>query len=397
MLKRSLAVLVIFSVILMGFIELDRDNLYSYQWGLKNSGNFMVDRGILSSNHQIITYLKDFTDQIFYDDKTLIDFCKTDPNIGIAYANENFDMGWEKGYQIYKAVSHKRETIVAIIDTGIDINHEELRDNIWTNSDEIPDNGIDDDNNGYIDDYHGYNFINGNANVYVSADEDIHGTHAAGTIIAKHNNGGIKGLANDESIKVMPLKILGENGKGYMSKLVEAIHYAHNNGANICNISLGAYSYDYTLDDVIKMYPDMLFVVAAGNGANYIGYSLDEKTVYPAKLGYDNVICVSNACFDSMRYVSANYGSYVDVFAPGTFIISTIPGNSYGFLTGTSMAAPFVSAVAALIHSAYPNVPINQYKNVMVNGSTTYKNFNKLSKNGGLLNVTSTMMIASMF
>lgn len=397
MINRSLfIVLLSFCVLLSGFTEFESDNLYSYQWGLKNKGNFFVDRGVLADDYDIIYHDKSIADALFQDNKAVIDnFKLTIKNPGIAYANENIDIKWEEGYSFFKSVPSKTETIVAVIDSGVDINHFELKENIWINRDEILGNGIDDDKNGYIDDVYGWNFYDNSNNVYVDKNIDIHGTHAAGTIIAKHHNGGIRGIANDPSIKVMPIKILGENGKGSMNSLITAINYAKANGAKICNISLGAYKYDATLDQVIKENPDMLFVVAAGNGANFIGYSLDEKDVYPAKLGYDNVITVSNVCFDGERYISANYGSPVDIFAPGTFILSTAPDNNFGYFTGTSMAAPFVSATCAMIHSAFSNVPVSMYKSLIINGATKIEKLRGLSKNGGMLNIANTLVLAS--
>lgn len=396
--RKLLIISALFCVILFGFNEYESDNLYSYQWGLKNQGNFFLDRGILAENHNILYHQKVFTDAVFFDDKSMVQYLKVAyPNQGIAYATDSFDINWEEGYKLFKQKNNKRNVVVAIIDSGIDISHYELNDNIWVNEDEIPDNGVDDDNNGYIDDRYGYNFYDKNSKVFVDANIDIHGTHAAGTVVAKHNNGGVRGIAYDDHVKVMSLKILGENGKGSMSSLIEAINYAKRNGANICNISLGAYTYDANLDNAIKRNPDMLFVVAAGNGANFIGYSLDERNVYPAKLEYDNVITVSNACFDGERYVSANYGTPVDVFAPGTFILSTAPNNNFGYFTGTSMAAPFVTATCAMIYSAYERVPLSSYKSVLINSVSPNQKFFGLGKGAGLLNIYNALMLASTF
>ena len=308
-----------------------------------------------------------------------------------------FDSNWEDAYNMFKSVAPSRQAIVAVIDTGIDISHSELAKSIWINKDEIPGNGIDDDRNGYIDDVNGYNFHHKNGCVYIDPIIDVHGTHAAGIIAAEHNNGGIKGIAYDEYVKVMPLKVLDANENGYVSSVVNAIYYARDNGANICNISLGAYTYDASIDQAIKNCPDMVFVVSAGNGANFKGYSLDDRDVYPAKLNYPNIITVSNYSFDGNRYVSANYGSYVDIFAPGTFILSTTPLNNYAYLTGTSMSAPFVSATCAMIYSRYPNVPISSYKSVIINGATPVNSLTGLSKSTGILNIYNSLVLASVF
>lgn len=397
----SILVLVCFMFVCnfcVGFLWLNSSDYYKYQWALKNNGNFIIDRGILADNHSVMYFDKKIVDKDFYFDTNVVNElkkAKMDP--GKSYANYDFDIRWEAGYNIFKSVPNKREAIVAIIDTGIDVTHPDLKENIWVNNSEIPGNGIDDDNNGYVDDIYGYNFIDDNGIVFDNNLSDIHGTHAAGTMIAKHNGNGINGIAYDSHIKVMSLKILDKDGKGYMSNLIKAVNYAYKMGARICNISLGAYSYDESLDMVIKSYPDMLFVVAAGNGANYIGYSLDTKDVYPAKFQYDNVISVANVGFDSTKYVSSNYGTPVTIFAPGTFILSTVPDNNYGFLTGTSMAAPFVSATCAMVYSAYPNVPISVYKNIMIMGAEKHIELLNLCKSDGLLNIGNVMLLANSF
>ena len=387
-------------LLLFGFNGYDTDSLYLYQWGLKNNGNFLVGKEVLKSNFEPLYFDKGFNDNIFFDNDEVADFFKTMyVGMGVEFSNsaKGCDIVWEEGYNLFKENSFGRDVIVAIIDTGIDISHFELSDNIWKNVNEIPGNGVDDDMNGYIDDVNGYNFNGRNANVMPEVLTEAHGTHAAGIIAASHYNGGIKGIANDSHVKIMPLKVLDSKENGYMSSVIEAINYAKINGAKICNISLGTYSYDSTIDYAIKNNPDMLFVVSAGNGMNFIGYSLDERDVYPAKLEYPNVITVSNISFNGERYESANYGSYVDIFAPGTFILSTVPGNSFAYLTGTSMSSPFVSAVCAMIYSRYPNVPIYEIKNVIINGATPMTNLLGLSKNAGMLNVYNSLLLAGSY
>ena len=383
---------------LLGFTEKDVDNLYSYQWGLKNDGNFFVDRTILANDYIPLFFSKNYNDQMFFDDKSMIDYLKTMGNSStVAYANTGFDTNWENGYKYFKSLPTRKTAIIAVIDTGVDINHYELEESIWINEDEIANNNIDDDNNGYIDDVHGFNFHDRNADVFVDALGDIHGTHAAGIMVAKHNNTGIKGVAYDPYIKIMPLKVLDANENGYVTSVVAAIDYARENGATICNLSLGSYKYEEAIDAAIKRSENMIFVVSAGNGANFVGYSLDDRDVYPAKSNYPNVITVSNACFDSMKYVSANYGSYVDVFAPGTYILSTAPLNNFAYLTGTSMAAPFVSATCAMIYSRFPNIPLSLYKSIIINGATPIESLMGLSKSVGMLNIGNSLLLASTF
>lgn len=393
-----LLVFVLCQFILFGFTENNLDNLYSYQWGLKNSGSFFVPRTILANSHIPFYFDKAVNDQMFFDTKDTVDYLRTIGNTSyVAYAVENFDTNWENGYAYFKTIPAARDAIIAVIDTGVDVNHFELKESIWINHDEIPNNGIDDDNNGYIDDYNGYNFHHKNGNVFVDPKIDVHGTHAAGIMVAKHDNAGIKGIAYDRNVKVMPLKVLDANENGYVSSVVAAINYARDNGASICNLSLGSYKYEESIDNAIKNSPNMIFVVSAGNGANFNGYSLDERDVYPAKLNYPNLISVSNVCFDAERYVSANYGSYVDVFAPGTFILSTTPSDNFAYLTGTSMAAPFVAATCAMIYSRFPKVPPELYKTIIINGATPVSKLMGLSKSTGMLNICNSLIMASTF
>lgn len=398
--KKISRFLLIFFVLLSlpNFTSFGSDNLFKYQWALKNNGNFMVNKNILEVSYKPVFFDALVSDTMFFADKNIMNFYYSASDTSkILASHEGIDTKWEEGFNLFKSVPYGRDIVIAVIDTGIDITHPDLKDSIWVNVDEIANNGIDDDANGYIDDVYGYNFNKGNANVMPESLLEVHGTHAAGIISGSHVNGGVYGLAYDEHIKIMPLKVLDANENGYMASVIDAITYAKNNGATICNISLGTYSYDASIDKAIRDNSDMLFIVSAGNGMNFVGYSLDERDVYPAKLNLDNVISVSNIAFDGKRYVSANYGSYVDVFAPGTYILSTTPYGTYAYLTGTSMSAPFVSALCAMIYSRFPNVPISSYKNIIINTSTPIESLLGLSKSNGIINVYEALKIASTF
>ncbi|MBR1453525.1 MAG: S8 family serine peptidase, partial [Lachnospiraceae bacterium] len=203
---------------IFGFTEYDPDNLYSYQWGLKNNGNFMVGNAFLRNNHKASYFDKTTNDTRFFDRRDIVDYLISH---GLAQdsmkAMENFDIKWDMGYEFFKSIVGGRKSIIALIDTGVDITHFELIDSIWINENEIRDNGVDDDRNGYIDDVCGYNFNGKNNNVMPENQSEVHGTHAAGIMVAKHNNMGTKGIAFDENIKLMPLKVLDSNENGYMS------------------------------------------------------------------------------------------------------------------------------------------------------------------------------------
>jgi len=249
-------------------------------------------------------------------------------------------------------------TVVAVIDEGIDLNHPDLRDNIWTNPGEVPNNNVDDDRNGYVDDVNGYDFANDDASVYdpdpISGRGDEHGTHVAGTIAAVGNNGvGITGVNWDA--RVAALKFLGANG-GYTSDAVEAINYAVAEGMPISNNSWGIGSdRSQSLEDAIRRADNAghIFIAAAGNGgSDSVGDNNDATPEYPASYDVPNVVSVA-ASNDTDRLAAfSNFGaSSVDLAAPGVGILSTLPGETYGRYSGTSMATPHVAGVAALLKS----------------------------------------------
>ncbi len=247
--------------------------------------------------------------------------------------------------------------VVAVIDTGTDTNHPDLKNNLWTNPNEIAANGLDDDKNGYVDDVTGWDFYNNDATVYDAADGDTHGTHVAGTIAGEGNKDlGVVGV--NWRAKIMPLKFLGPNG-GYTSDAVEALNYAVAKGAKISNNSWGGGGYSQALKDAIARADASghLFVAAAGNGgSDGVGDDNDATPSYPAS--YDNPNIISVAATDSKDALAgfSNYGAAsVDLSAPGVGILSTLPGDTYGSYSGTSMATPHVSGAAALLKAKTPN------------------------------------------
>ncbi len=244
-----------------------------------------------------------------------------------------------------------QKTIVAIIDSGIDYHHPDLKKNIYTNSKEIPDNGIDDDGNGYIDDIHGWNFVDNNSN---ANDDNGHGTHCAGTIGAEANNSfGIAGI--NWNVSILPLKFLDSQGYGETKNAILAIEYARKMGAKIINASWGGDPFSQALSDAIQEAnsDNILFVTSAGNN----GMNNDLTPFYPASLNLPNVISVA-ASNESDKI--ANYSNYgqksVHISAPGNNIFSTALQDGFETLSGTSMAAPHISGIAALLISQEPNL-----------------------------------------
>ena len=294
--------------------------------------------------------------------------------------------------------------VVAVIDSGVLMSHQDLDGNIWTNPGEIAGNGVDDDHNGYVDDVHGWDFVNGDAN---PNDDRGHGTNAASIIGAEGNNGvGVAGVAWDVSI--MPLKVLDAFGGGNTAGAVAAIHYAAAEGVRIVNNSWGvATANDPALKAAIEE-TDALFVCAAGNGgyipadgsdpSGNIGDNSDIYPFIPASLNSANIISVGASTNTDGRATFSNYGAQsVDLFAPGVSILGAgIASNSkYVGYTGTSMAAPHVSGAAALMLSANPNLTVGQLKAGLLASADRKAAFAPLSVSGGRLNLAGAVTVAS--
>jgi len=271
--------------------------------------------------------------------------------------------------------------IIAIVDSGIDLNHPDLKANIWINPGEIPGNGIDDDHNGYIDDVYGWNFVSANNNV---ADDDGHGTHVAGIIAAVGNNAaGVTGLM--WNVTIMPLKFLDKNGDGYIDDAVSAIRYATKMGASIISCSWGGSQYSKALNDAISA-SSALIVCAAGN--EYTGQNNDILPFYPASFTSPNIISVTATDENDKLAPFSSYGvNSVDVAAPGTAIYSTLPGSRYGFMQGTSMATPYVSALAGLIKSLRPDLNALQIKYTILDNVDPIISLTGKVLTGGRINV----------
>lgn len=256
--------------------------------------------------------------------------------------------------------------VVAVIDTGVDYTHEDLKDNIWVNTKEIPGNGIDDDGNGYIDDVYGVDLETGRDS---GMDDNGHGTHVAGIIAASNNHIGVVGLAYN--VKLMPIKAGMASGFFNQSQIAKGILYAYNNGADVINMSFGGSASTIAVQDALETaYTRCVLVAAAGNDAMPNEGRPITAPTYPAALSY--VMGVMSVDirgvesgftnYDVKKYNSVEY----EVYAPGSQILSTIPGNRYATWSGTSMAAPYVSAMAALLRSAYPDT--NTYPTKFIYG-----------------------------
>ncbi len=263
--------------------------------------------------------------------------------------------------------------IIAIIDSGIDYRHEDLKQKIWNNPDEIPENGLDDDGNGYIDDIHGWDFTDA-PNVQAVGDfldgdnepldESGHGTHVAGIAGAMPNNGiGIAGVAwNCPLMAVRAGLSLGSSSRMQDDDSAAAIVYATDNGASIINMSWGSGQHSFVIQDAID-YAHAHGVVMIGAAGN----SKESESFYPA--AYRKVISVASTTQHKQRFHRSNFGASVDIAAPGNAILSTQINNKYRILTGTSMAAPHVAGVAALMLSKRPALTHEEVRQILINTS----------------------------
>jgi subtilisin family serine protease len=293
--------------------------------------------------------------------------------------------------QAWAITTGSRSVVVGVIDSGIDINHQDLHDNIWTNPAEIAGNGVDDDGNGFVDDINGWDFAHNDATVFdyteptyppsptYAGDVEDHGTHVAGTIGALGNNGtGVTGV--NWQVSLMSLKFLTEDGGGASANLLNAFAYAKamrqlwessggTKGANIrvLNNSYGGERFSQAELDAIRALSDagILFVVAAGNEGTFN----DLFPVYPSNYVSPNLISVAAASGSGPKAFFSNSGeATVNVSAPGEFILSTTPKNTYNFFDGTSMAAPHVSGAAALVCAQFPNITMQKLRTVVMYG-----------------------------
>lgn len=259
-----------------------------------------------------------------------------------------------------------QSVVVAVIDTGIDLGHEDLADNIWINPNETSGNGVDDDQNGYIDDKHGWDFKDqdNTPTDETSMQNPGHGTHCAGIIgAACGNNVGVCGIS--PKVSLMPLRFLGSDGSGELFGAVKAIEYAKNQGAHIISASWGAtipQAGAQPLIDAIKSAEEkgVIFVAAAGNE----GASNDSKSIYPANAQTPHMIAVAASNPSDQKPAWSNYGRKVDIASPGENILSTIPG-SYKELSGTSMATPLVAGLVALMKSLNINLTGAQARSIL--------------------------------
>jgi subtilisin family serine protease/Tfp pilus assembly protein PilZ len=350
-----------------------------------------ITRSIRESQTMSVEEAESYAAQNYYENATGLPYDQTGAPVSIPEAWSHLSYG-------------NPEVVVAVIDTGIDFRNNLLKDAKWTNPGEIPNDGIDNDNNGYIDDYEGWDFVE---NDKTPNDCNDHGTHVAGIIRGATQD--IIGVSAESlastRIRLMALKFLDCSGIGTTADAIQAIYYAANKGARILNNSWGGGAYSIALHEAIAYTytKNTLFVAAAGNS----GINIDSSPTYPASYNVPNVLSVgASNSFDYSASFS-NYGiNNVHIGSPGVGVLSTVACNpadiscSYtASMTGTSMAAPFVAGIAAMMMYEQPAMIGYQVKNLLLSnidvpmaGGTP--KLNGRVKNGGRVNAQSSVLSA---
>jgi subtilisin family serine protease len=275
--------------------------------------------------------------------------------------------------------------VVAVLDTGLQLDHPDLAANVWTNPGEVPGNGRDDDANGIVDDVHGANMFDLSANVN---DDNGHGTHVAGIIGARQGNGiGGSGLA--PSATIMPVKVLNSAMAGNTDGLARGIRYAVDNGAKIINVSINGDVATETVTSAVRYAGERGAVIVASAGNN--GRNIDLLPSYPASLPDPAILSIGALNSQRQLWNQSNTGLLaVDLAAPGVSIASTAPGSSYQSRTGTSAAAPFVAASLALLAAARPDLPMSVLRSTIID-TTIRTNILAALLGGGRLDVAAAM------
>ncbi len=325
------------------------DRFFGQQWGLQNTGQVVANTG------------------------------------GTPGADIHASAAWD-------VTTGSRDVVVGVIDSGADTAHPDLAANLWRNPGESgagqATNGIDDDRNGFVDDVNGWDFAEHDAQ---PLDADGHGTHVAGTVGARGGNAiGVTGVAQSSSLMV--LRSLGADGSGSVADVVTAYAYAARNGARVVNLSLGGNSGSRTERDALAAASGVLFVAAAGND----GADNDTAGTFPCNYELVNVVCVGASDRNDALASFSNRGKRtVDLAAPGVNIASTYPDGTYVYMSGTSMAAPHVTGVAALALARAPGLTVPQLRDVLLSSVDPISALGSVTVTGGRVNAARAVQAAA--
>ena len=281
--------------------------------------------------------------------------------------------------------------VVMIIDSGIDYNHEDLRDNMFSNPGEIPNNNIDDDNNGYIDDVYGWDFVNDDND---PLDDANHGSHVSGTVTGKGNNGvGVAGVC--WNAKLFAIKVIGSDNRYFFSDIEPGLEYAASfkKYSILLNASLGSETSTTSYEAAWKTVADAGILIGAA--AMNDGVDIDLNDRFPSTYEFDELLVVSNINSAGNLYRDSNWGNkHSDMAGPGTSIMSTLKNGNYGYMTGTSMATPHVVGAAAMILSKYPDWDALKIKEILMNSGNDNSNLAGKTVSGKELHVVKALAYA---
>lgn len=327
----------------------------------------------------------EYIEPIFKRKVAALPYTPNDASIG----NQTF-LEAIKAFDAWSITKGSEDIVIAIVDAGVDYEHEDLADKIYLNVAEIPDNGIDDDNDGYIDNYYGWDFAGPDLN-NISEDNDPiakganidHGTFVSGCAAANTDNEiGIAGVGFN--VKYMALKCSPENdetapgGSAYLYNTISAVLYAAEHGADVINMSYGGSGYSQFEQDIFTyaaLEMDVVLVAAAGNDG-------EDLAQYPAQ--YDHVISVAATNDNDVKASFSNFGSWVDMAAPGVSIYSTNTNSRYGPISGTSFSSPIVAGAAGLLRSFYPDYNQFQISQLLIQTGDDISNINANNSQIGL-------------
>ncbi len=331
-----------------------------------------------------------------------------DPLLEKQYAWRNVGQADDKGqigipgcdirlFDAWRVYKPKQEIVLAIVDSGLDLLHEDIDPTcLWTNPGESgldeqgrdrATNGVDDDQNGYIDDVHGWNFLKNSPDIQ---EDHYHGTHIGGQLCAGGNNGlGVTG--GYPGIKIMLVKVFGLGNALSSEKFAEAIRYAVDNGAKVLSNSYGTPSYTSAMEAAVKYSRDhgALFVCASGNSRKNM--DLEEDKDYPSCYGFENQLVVGATNNRDLSTFS-NFGSMVDLAAPGEQMMSTMPKNQYRSFSGTSQACPIVAAAACWVWNMNPSFTALEVKQRLLDSADEITGLRPYARDGLRLNLYNALL-----
>ncbi|MBI3509802.1 MAG: S8 family peptidase [Bacteroidetes bacterium] len=333
-----------------------------------------------------------------------VEYAEKAPLYNLSYSPNDYNAGTQWGLhkinapQAWDISSGSAAVKIAIVDNAVDYMHEDLFGNAWTNPGEIPGNGIDDDLNGYVDDVHGYDVADNDNDPLpppgtLNNGYFIHGTHCAGIASATSNNGmGIASIGYQSSIISVKCASNSTNGD-VLTAAYEGVDYAMSAGAKIISMSFGSNNTTLTWQYIVgaAQARGIVLVAAAGNDNS-------SNVFYPAAYAY--VIAVGSTDPDDSRSYFSDYGSWIDVMSPGSGILSTLPegNNTYGYLSGTSMACPLVAGLVSLEYAVNPGFTESQAENFLKSGCDNIDAMNSSytgQLGAGRINAYSTLALAS--